>query len=55
MKDSQSSDQKALNNKITLLKNEMAISLLDKDTFEFIKNVKKDWNHVVSRQTSYEK
>lgn len=55
MKDSQSSDQKLFNNKITLLKNEMAISLLDKDTFEFIKKVKQDWNHLVSRQTTYER
>ena len=47
-------EAKNLTNKLTLLKNEIAISLLDKDTIDFVRNVKREWNHVLSRSKTFE-
>ena len=41
-------------NKIVALKSEMSLGLLDKNMIEFVKKIKKDWNHVMSRSNKYE-
>ena len=54
VKESQFSNAKDFSNKFTLLKNEISLSLLDKDTINFIKGIKREWNHLLSRSKTYD-
>lgn len=47
-------DLKESSNKMTLLKNEISLSLLDRDTIQFIKNIKREWNHLLSRSKTFD-
>lgn len=52
--DRQRSDSKDLSNKLIKLKNEMSLAMLDRNTLDFIRKIKKEWNGVISRSSTYE-
>lgn len=54
LKDMHFRDLKESSNKMTLLKNEISLSLLDRDTIQFIKNIKREWNHLLSRSKTFD-
>ena len=52
--DRQRSDSKDLSNKLIQLKNEMSFAMLDRNELDFIRKIKKEWNGVISRSSTYE-